>query len=104
MLPTRIFRNRWHALLFAGVVCALAAEFASDAPAIRSDRPVEPTGGTTAMTARPASLPPISGAADQGGFAGLFASADSRDTSSPRMLPVDSNGDGIADAMAREVR
>ncbi len=105
MLPTRIFRNRWHSLLFAGMICMLAAEFASEASV-----PTTVHGDSTALAARgtPAPAAPDNAAppadADPGLFAGLFASNTSDSGRPARLLPLDTDGDGIPDATAREVR
>lgn len=105
MLPLRIFRNRWHALLFAGLICVLAAEFASDVsvPPATSIRTVRPDAA--GLAAHTVSTPEPSPAdTDQGLFADLFA--PSRGDSGPpaRMLPLDTDGDGVPDTTAREVR
>lgn len=107
MLPTRIFRNRWHALLFSGMICAVAAEFASDASA---PVPASTRAAGAAVAARdtPAPAAPDNPApqVDAGPslFASLFASNNSANGQPTRMLPLDTDGDGIPDATAREVR
>ncbi len=103
MLPTRIFRNRWHALLFAGVICVLAAEFASDAsiPPSALNRPETPKLAKGDAPAAVAASPADSGPSL---FADLFASQDAGSGPPARMLPLDTDGDGIADSTAREVR
>lgn len=103
MLPTRIFRNRWHALLFAGMTCMLAMEFASDVPAsgpIRADSTVTAARSAPAPTADPA---PPQVDAGPSLFAGLLGPSDSGGGRT-HMLSFDADGDGIPETTVREVR